>query len=367
MSSQQAATSPSWSCAGTAPEGTHVVGTYPYERITNPHTQQAFGLSRGHDGQFYYALARAPLAYHKVGLDRAPVRHVRLLYPLLCWMLTLGDPYLLFWAMPLVNLVAIGGLAAFGAAMALEQKLSPWWGVLLPFALNAGMPALHDLTDIVSTLAICGLLCSLIWKWPVWIVACWSAAALFCRLENFAVVAALLGVALWRRQWSLVLAQLPGLCLWLGWAIYIGYLYNESPIQPTQLAGPEFPPGFGNFSPPLIGRIPTPFWGFYFHWQRGLESMDLLCMGLLAWQLILVGALILWRSDPVLIVTAITGAALVAVSGQAVYGSYWDYARVFSWLPLAVWLGAVRAKQRWILLTLALPGWISINEVRSWT
>ena len=36
--------------------------------------------------------------------------------------------------------------------------MSPWWGFLLPLLLNAGTPALRDLTDPVATFAVCGLL-----------------------------------------------------------------------------------------------------------------------------------------------------------------------------------------------------------------
>src|SRR5207244_6853021 len=103
-----------------------------------------------YDGLYYYSLARFPWKRHGDDLDCPAARHVRILYPALCWLLSAGDPRALFWAMPAINLLAVGGLAAFGGAAARRGGLSAWWGVLLPFAVNAGLPLLRDLTDLVS-------------------------------------------------------------------------------------------------------------------------------------------------------------------------------------------------------------------------
>ncbi len=64
--------------------GERMIGHYPFERIT-----KACGPA-GHDGQFYYALARAPWQRHGAEIDEPSLRHVRILYPALCWMLSAG-------------------------------------------------------------------------------------------------------------------------------------------------------------------------------------------------------------------------------------------------------------------------------------
>ena len=86
--------------------------------------------------------------------------------------------------MPLVNLLAIAALAALGAAAARGYGLSPWWGVLLPFAVNAGMPALRNLTDVLSTLSVAALLIAWLRRWPWWTAALCAAATLFSREQN---------------------------------------------------------------------------------------------------------------------------------------------------------------------------------------
>src|SRR5262249_5920195 len=79
--------------------GENRIGCFPYEAVT-----RACGPS-GHDGQFYYALARAPWQRHGADIDLPAYRHVRILYPALCWALSAGDPVLLLYVMPAVNLL----------------------------------------------------------------------------------------------------------------------------------------------------------------------------------------------------------------------------------------------------------------------
>src|SRR5215469_10972811 len=76
------------------------LGQTPYEHIR-------IGFDRnGYDGQFYYAIARAPWRRHDLGIDDPAVRQARILYPVVSWLLSAGDAHRLLWVMPLVNLAA---------------------------------------------------------------------------------------------------------------------------------------------------------------------------------------------------------------------------------------------------------------------
>src|SRR5689334_9259721 len=106
------------------------LGRPPYECLRT-------GFDRnGYDGQFYYALARAPWRRHGSDIDAPAVRHARILYPALSWLFSGGDARLLVWVMPAVNLLAIAALAGLGAAVACRHGLGAWWGALLPLAVN---------------------------------------------------------------------------------------------------------------------------------------------------------------------------------------------------------------------------------------
>src|SRR5262249_8255213 len=100
-------------------------GQPPYEDI------RCSLKKRGYDGQFYYAPARAPWRRHDAGIDTPGLRHLRILYPALAYLLSGGgDPRLLVFVLPLINLLAIGGLAALGVYLAQRHGMNPWWGAL---------------------------------------------------------------------------------------------------------------------------------------------------------------------------------------------------------------------------------------------
>src|SRR5262245_35302814 len=112
----------------------------------------------GYDGMFYYAIARNPWMPHVHDVDSPAYRHSRIFYTSLCWLLSGGNGFALVWVMPAVNLLAIVGMAWLGAWVADRYAMSPWWGFVVPLAVNACIPALRDLTDGVSTLMVFALL-----------------------------------------------------------------------------------------------------------------------------------------------------------------------------------------------------------------
>ncbi|MHB1425990.1 MAG: hypothetical protein ACYC3I_22735 [Gemmataceae bacterium] len=315
------------------------LGRAPYELI---HT----GFDRnGYDGQFYYAIARAPWHRHDLGIDAPAIRQARILYPALSWLLSGGDARRLFWAMPLVNLLAIAALATLGAAAARGGGLNPWWGVLLPFAVNAGMPALRNLTDVLSTLSVAALLIAWLRRWPWWIVVLYAAAALFSREQNVVVVLLVLFSANWQaglRQ-PLIAGLLAALLLWSLWLGVLRIFYGEWPLLP---AG-------GNLAPPLTGMIYR--WTHLAECSRSVALFHVLCLATLILQLGLALWLVGTPSDRLLRLTALAGAGLALLGGVSLYGDNWSYPRVFAWLPLAVWLACVQLRRRWPLVLLSAP------------
>jgi hypothetical protein len=316
------------------------LGQAPYE-----HAHTGFDRN-GYDGQFYYAIARAPWARHDLGVDAPSVRQARILYPALSWLFSAGDARRLFQVMPLMNLLGIAALAALGAAWAGRNGLSPWWGVLLPFAVNAGMPALRNLTDVWSTLAVAALLVVWLMHGPSWVLALAAAAALFGREQNVIVVLLVLAFALRRspeRDGRRIAGLLAALLLWSGWLCLLRFYYGEWSLLP---AG-------GNLGPPLAGMIYR--WSHLTGDSRGFAIFHAVCMATLTLQLGL--ALWLWRQprERLIHLVALAGAGLAVVGGVALYGDTWSYPRVFAWLPLGVWLGCVEARRRWPLIALSAP------------
>jgi hypothetical protein len=306
--------------------------------------------NHGYDGQFYYAIAQAPLAHHDTGIDFAPMRQSRILFPALGWALTGGDASGLLWAMPLINLVAIGGLAALGVALAVRYDLNPWWGLLLPLAVNAGLPLLRDLSDVVATLAVAGLLVAWLFRWPWWALALAALAGVLAREQNVPIVLIVLGLAAWRRQWLTVAALAVVLLLWGAWLATLWHLYGVWPFHPTE----------GAFDHPLSGL-----------WMRILHfkpfKPDGVCVALLLLQIALSFYLIRRKADAAVVLVALFGSALALMGGEVFYCDYWSYSRVFAMLPLAVWVGCVQTRLRWPLAVTAtqflVPLAVAVHEM----
>jgi hypothetical protein len=332
------------------------LGRPPYEGLR-------IGFDKnGYDGQFYYAIARAPWRRHDLGVDAPAVRQARILYPALSWLLSGGDALLLLWMMPLVNLLAIAALAGLGAAVARRHGLSVWWGVLLPVAVNAGMPALRNLTDVLSTLAVGALLAAWLLRWPWWALALAAAAALFSREQNVAVVLLVLAFASRPRHSAdvdrgrTIAGLLAALALWSAWLCVLRHFYGEWPMLP---AG-------GNLGPPLAGMLYR--WGHLDAGSRSLTLLHLVCMLTLTVQLGLAFGLVWSPADRLVVLVALAGSVLAVLGGVSLYGDSWSYPRVFAWLPLAVWLGSAQARRRWALAVLSAPAVLPLAAVlRAWS
>jgi hypothetical protein len=325
-------------------------GRQPYEGIR-------VGFDRfGYDGQFYYALARAPWARHLQGIDFAPGRQLRILYPAVSWLLSGGNPRLLVWVMPAVNLLAIAGLAGVGAALASRRGLSPWWGCLLPLAVNAGMPALRDLTDVLSTLTVAALLAAWLTNRPGWVLALCAAGAAFCREQNVAVVGLVLAATAWQRRWADCASLAAVLALWAGWVGTLRWMYGESPFLPAE----------GNFGKPLaafVGCLP----GLGGHAVAGRAWPHVACLLLVGAEMLLALDLARRPGDPVLRLLLLGAVALAAVAGTAIYEDKWSFTRVLAWLPLGLWLACAEQRRRWLLAALALPGLLPVGVVvKAW-
>ncbi len=315
--------------------GPDQAGHFPYERVTSP-------LGVGYDGQFFYALARNPWGPRHTGFDFPGVRQLRILYPATCWLLSGGHPVLLFWVMPAVNLLAIATLAGLGAWLALRHGMSPWWGFLLPLALNPVLPALRNLSDPLSTLALFALLAAWIVRGPALVVTACAAAALFCREQNAAIVGLVLVGAVLGRCYRVAGGLAAVLLVWAGWVATLHGWYGEWPFLPAQ----------GNFA--------WPFEGFLFRWTHlawpspkvndtlaHLVAMLGLTVqsGLAVWLLVRAGPG--RRTAPLV---ALAGTALMALTGVFIWEDAWSYMRVLVWLPLGVWLAALQARRGWVLL-----------------
>jgi hypothetical protein len=96
--------------------------------------------SAGYDGQFYYRLALDPANWSKtafgITMDQS-YRYTRIGYPILVWLVSLGQHRFVPVALVAVNLVAVAGMAFLGGMFARESGRHALWG--LAFAAYFGL------------------------------------------------------------------------------------------------------------------------------------------------------------------------------------------------------------------------------------
>jgi hypothetical protein len=106
---------------------THAKQLPPGAMIADPN-------AAGYDGQFYYRLALDPFNWHKtafgITMDQ-PYRYTRIGYPVLAWMVSLGQHQLVPIALVVINLFGVAAMAFLGGMFARESGRHALWGLAL--------------------------------------------------------------------------------------------------------------------------------------------------------------------------------------------------------------------------------------------
>jgi glycosyltransferase involved in cell wall biosynthesis len=168
---------------------------------------------RGNDGQQFLSLALDPLQRDpgtSAALDNPIYRGKRLLYPLLAWLLGLGQPALIPWTLGLVNVAVVGWAAGVVARWAELEQRSPRWGLAVLTLPATWITLSLDTADLLATSLL--LSAALAWRQrrPGRLGASLSAALLSRETALLGWAATGLAVV-WERRWRwlLPLALLP--------------------------------------------------------------------------------------------------------------------------------------------------------------
>ncbi len=109
---------------------------------------------RGNDGQQFLSLALDPLQQlpgTSAALDNPIYRGKRLLYPLLAWLLGLGQPALIPWSLGLINVALIGCCGSLVASWAQLEQRSPQWGLAVLALPSYWVTLSLDTADLLAT------------------------------------------------------------------------------------------------------------------------------------------------------------------------------------------------------------------------
>jgi hypothetical protein len=204
--------------------------------------------SSGYDGQFYYRIACDPFSTQPVAagvhFDYPVYRLQRIGYPLLVWMLSLGNRAPVPWMMIIVNLAALAGISA-AAVIATRDFLIPAWSCLA-LALYPGF-LLSASRDLVEPLEVLLMMIALILlqRQRLVLAACVLALAALTKETSllFALGALLTAIATTpRRRMNFVL--LAPFAAHFGWKVLLFRLWH---LPMTFVTGEHFMLPFQGF------------------------------------------------------------------------------------------------------------------------
>jgi hypothetical protein len=196
--------------------------------------------SDGYDGQFYFRMALDPLNFAQtadgVRIDWPAWRFQRIFYPLLVWMVSLGQ---VAWVPAGLVVVNLAGLAVVARMAVLLRRLLglarwvPWAIVLWPgFAVSLT----HDTTEILSAALLLSALCAYMFR-RIALYCALAACAALTRETNLLVFLAIAAVeavnavragsarSLWRRVLPCGVVAVP----FFAWRQAVIWLCGQAP------------------------------------------------------------------------------------------------------------------------------------------
>ena len=192
----------------------------------------------GYDGQFFFYMAQDPLLRGKAAtrhqvtsehIDNVAYRYQRILLPVAGWLVSWGNPDVLQWTLPLVNLLAVLA-ATWLLAVFLRARDRPTWAALaFPTSIGVMVGVFNDVSDpLAASLFVMGVVWWLDDRRAPAIAA--LAACLLARELYLLPVAVLAAGELWRARrgglpWLIPLAVF-GL-----WQVYLRLAFAASPTE----------------------------------------------------------------------------------------------------------------------------------------
>ena len=168
---------------------------------------------RGNDGQQFLSMALDPLQQlpgTSAALDNPIYRGKRLLYPLLGWLLGLGQPALIPWSLSLINVALIGCCGALVASWAQLEQRSPQWGLAVLALPSYWVTLSLDTADLLATTLLLGSAVAFRVRRPGALAASLTAALLSREMGLLAWASSGLTSLRERRwRWLLPLALVP--------------------------------------------------------------------------------------------------------------------------------------------------------------
>lgn len=302
----------------------------------------------GYDGMIFYRLALEPFTHERtkygIELDNPAYRQQRIGYPLLVWLLSLGEQSRVPLMLVLVNWLALIGIGVAGAVIARSFGAAAICG--LAFALYPGF-LMSVSRDCAEPVAWCFALASIATRRP-WPAAALMSYAVLTRETTLVIPLAALAVWLWqrtgdRRQWIAPVAT------WSLWQVFLTLRWKELPIR---AGAPALTAPFVEFVRFLRLQLP-----------RHSQQQRLYFVECVFWIAVVVLVAVAWRRSQARLEWRIAFVAFLALSSvmaRQIWDEDYGFMRIFSDLfaTSALIVSATTQRTiRWLFLASTIATW----------
>jgi hypothetical protein len=196
----------------------------------------------GYDGQFYYRFALAPFDVSQPGygitLDDPPWRMQRILYPVLAWLVSAGQPRFTAWAMLLVNLLGLGAIGYFAIRLSRRFQSAPITPLLVVLWPGFWIALNRDTTEIVAVAFLLAAIEAYTAR-RTWLYAVLAVLTVLTRETSIFVFAGIFCAELLQRKSVRHLATLAlPIVLYAAWRSFLTHLWGQPVTISSNLTWP---------------------------------------------------------------------------------------------------------------------------------
>jgi len=279
---------------------------------------------QGYDGQFYYRFALNPFNWHRtaygITIDHN-YRYTRIGYPLVAWIVSLGQHHLVPVVLVVVNLVCVAIMAWLGAKFAQESGRHALWGLLFAGYFGLVISVGRDTAEPLADACMLGGL--LAYRHSRYLVAAVLVAYGVITNEPILVVAVAIALtrlyAMYRRQ---ARPGRPDLVWVLPGAAYVVLQAAEHFIVKGKAGGVA--DVTQNFTLPFKAMVPAVVRDFRLMSWTHLGMYDINLIEFIALVTFVVAGLLVLRSTTAPVHERIAFVGFVIVEMVIASGQFWD-------------------------------------------
>lgn len=279
---------------------------------------------QGYDGQFYYRFALNPFNWHRtaygITIDHS-YRYTRLGYPLVAWLLSLGQHHLVPVVLVVINLICVAVVGWLGGRFARESGRHALWGLLFVAYFGLVISVGRDTAEPLADACMLGGL--LAYRHARYVLAALLIAYGVVTNEPILVLAIAIALtrlyAMYRRQARPGLADLAWV---LPGAAYV-VLQGIEHVLVTGKAG-GVADVTQNFTWPFKALVPAIVRDFRLMSWTHLGMYDINLIEFIALAAIVVSGLLVLRSTNAPVHERVAFAGFVLVEMVLASGQFWD-------------------------------------------